>query len=359
VLLLGRSIRTWSGSRRRVDHPSFRSKTAGFCRRLLLSATLAGASAFASEPVRFEYQAPPECPSEPVFVGRVRERSVHQRAAAPGEMGRSFVVTVALDAEGAVARVDFVDADGSAISRSVRGETCDEVVSGIALVTALAIDARASSETPKAPPASAPPPAPPPKPPPPPAPPPKPALRAPALVFTAGVGAGFTSYAAPSGALSFDVFLAASLGERGPLARLSAFHLRADLEDAPDAAGNQREGRLRTYGGKLEGCPLSLRFSPFFFEPCLGTNLGALLSSGVPSTALLTTNSETQLWWDAVLIGRLGVVIAGWAVVEAQGELGVPFVRPSFGFGEGEENAIFVLPRVGGSARVGVGIRFP
>jgi len=294
-----------------------------------------------------------------VFFGRVRERSVHQRSALPGEMARSFVVTVTLDENGASARVDFVDADGTAITRGVRGETCDEVVSGIALVTALAIDARAGSESAvPAPAASVE--APPPKAkPPPPKPPPKPAPGSPPLLFTAGLGVGWTSYAGPAGALSFDAFFAASLGERGPLARLSAFHLRADIEEAGvSKEGETREGRLRTYGGKLEGCPLSLRFAPLFLEPCLGTNLGVLVSSGVESSELRAAH-ETQVWWDAVLIGRLGVVIDGWVVIEAQGEFGVPLSTPSFGFGEDEGQAVFAVPKVGASARGGVGIRFP
>lgn len=327
-----------------------RAKSARWARLAVLSASVWALPAAASEPVRFEYSAPAGCPSQAIFEGRVRERSLHQRAAVPGELGRSFVVTVSVDATGATARVDFVDPDGSSVSRSVRGATCDEVVSGIALVTALAIDARAGAEAPPpAPSASAPAPSPTP------AQPRAPAAAVPAesessLKFFAGLGAGYQSYAGPQGALSLDVFVAASFGEAGPVARASLFHLRADVTDG------EREGRLRTYGVRLEGCPLSLRLAPAFVEPCLGTGIGALFSSGIQSAALPSPDDAVQLWWDAVLILRAGLVIDDFFVIEAQGELGVPFSTPGFGF-DGEQ--VFEVPRVGGSARGGLGFRFP
>jgi hypothetical protein len=305
----------------------------------------------ADDAVRLEYHAPPECPSEPVFVGRVRERSLHERPAVPGELARSFVVTVSLDESGALARVDFVDPDGSAISRSVRGATCDEVVSGIALVTALAIDARATSEP------AAPAPAPSAAPPPPPAPPPPratpkatPALEQPR--FGAGLGAGYVSYAGPTGALVLDVFFSAALSEHGPGARLSAFHFRADIVDA------EREAQLRAYGGRLEGCPVTLSLPPFFAEPCLGTGLAALFSSGVTSENLVG-DEDVQVFWDVVLIARGGVTLDDFFLIELQGEFGVPLTTPSFGFDQNPDDPAFRVPVVGGSVRAGLGIRFP
>ncbi|HEY3497489.1 MAG TPA: hypothetical protein VGK73_22485 [Polyangiaceae bacterium] len=335
-------------------HRRQRQKSAGSALTAVLSATLFGAAARANEPVRFEYSAPPECPNAEVFAERVRERSVHQRTAGMGELARNFAVKVRVDDGGAVASVDFVDSDGSEVSRSVRGDTCDEVVSGIALVTALAIDARAGSEPPPpAPPVSAPPPAPLPAPPPspPPASKPVPPRRPPS--FIAGLGAGYQSYAGPDGAPSLDVFFAAGLREAGPLARFSAFHLRSSVSDG------EREGRLRIYGVRLEGCPLSLRFAPGFFEPCLGAGLGALFASGVESAALPDPDSKVQFWGDAVLIGRVGVVIGHRLVLEAQGELGVPFSGASFGFDGDSDNPVFSVPSAGGSARAGIGFRFP
>jgi len=284
----------------------------------------------------------------------VRERSVHERAAEPGELAQSFVVTVSVDDAGAAARVDFVDPDGVPITRSVRGATCDEVVSGIALVTALAIDARAVTEvTPPAPPASAPPPPPATKPPPPP--PPAPPPPSPAKVeprFAAGLGAGWVSNAGPSGALAFDAFFVAGIGARGPSARLSAFHWRAELSGPTGQAG-----RLRYYGGRLEGCPLLVELAPpLFFEPCLGADLAALVSSGVESSELPVTDGDTQFYADAILLGRLGLALGAMALLEVQAGATVPFTWPSFGF---DEQSVFEVPRVGASVRGGVGIRFP
>src|SRR5687767_5533485 len=113
-----------------------------------LTTLLVPVPAGASDAVRFQYDAPVECPNEAAFVERVRERSQHGRFAAEGELARTFIVTITLDESGATARVDFVDTDGSAVFRKVRGNTCEEAVSGIALVTALAIDGRATPEEP-------------------------------------------------------------------------------------------------------------------------------------------------------------------------------------------------------------------
>lgn len=60
----------------------------------------------ASEPIRFEYRAPAECPTEAQFIERVRERSLHQRLAADGELARAFVVTVTVGEGSSTARVD-------------------------------------------------------------------------------------------------------------------------------------------------------------------------------------------------------------------------------------------------------------
>jgi hypothetical protein len=77
-----------------------------------------------------------------VFLAAVRARIGTDWEASSTEQARTMDVTVVTDDEKSVARIAFVDGEGRAASRVVEGATCDEVVAGIALVTALAIESR-------------------------------------------------------------------------------------------------------------------------------------------------------------------------------------------------------------------------
>jgi hypothetical protein len=325
-------------------------------------ALLVAMPAGASEAVRFEYRAPAECPSEAVFVDRVRERSLHAELAADGELARTFVVTVAIEASVATARVDFVDADGSAVFRRVRGTTCEEAVSGIALVCALAIDGRATpeeSEITAAPslaavPVVAPPAASPttdaaePR-----APKAAPSRLPPTTAFSFGLGAGYASHAGPSGAPTVDAFVGGRLAEHGPSARVSAWHF---WSDATTSSG--REARFRGYGLRVEGCPIAFGSARFFAEPCLGVDGGVLLASAIESPDVPEPEDSAKSYFDLVAIARLGAEVSRFLLLEVQGELAVPLVRYSYGFGNPPIEPVYEIPAVGVSARGAVGFRF-
>ena len=331
-------------------------------------ALLVVTKARANEPVRFEYHAPAGCPDEAAFVERVRERSLDQRLAAGGELARTFVVTVAVDERGATARVDFVDADGSAAFRKVQGGTCEEAVSGIALVCALALDGRAVPDEMSAPALTPPVDAPssavssaptPPKKPAEPTPNATPAAAEPepgasTLSFSTGVGAGYASHKGPSGAPTVDIFFGARLADVGPSARASAWH---SWRDTTTSSG--REARFRGYGLRLEACPLAFGSSALFAEPCLATDAGVLLASAVESAAVPDPRDSTEPWWDIVVMARIAARLSGFLLLEAQGELAVPLVDHRYGFGEPPvEPNVFDVPPVGVSARGGIGFRF-
>lgn len=341
---------------------------------LSLATLLVPLRAAASESVRFEYDAPVGCPSEAAFIERVRERSLHGRFAGDGELARTFVVAITVDESGATARVDFVDADGSAVFRTVRGSTCEEAASGIALVTALAIDGRATTDAPATPAATVPAEPPPPAetspaetPPAEPArasvhPTPSPATAASApeqrqdstLSFSAGVGAGYASHKGPSGAATLDVFFHARLSDDGPSGRVSAWHFRSEATSAG------REARFRGFGSRLEACPFALGSRPWFIEPCLATEAGVVLAEGVSGADLADTRDSVRAWWDVLLIARAHTLISGWLLLEAQGELAVPLVAHRYGFGDPPVDPnVFAVPPVGVGARGGVGVRFP
>jgi hypothetical protein len=332
------------------------------------------AEARGQESVRFDYRAPIECPSAAVFAERVRERSLHARVPNQGELARTFDVTVQVTSDAASARVDFVDADGSEVFRTVAGATCDEVVSSIALVVALAIDARATQEEGRAssvtsspipndarqplrrdePPRGR----------------NQPSSSSPRSSASStgerrvasaghtwtpvvGLGAGVASHEGPSGALALDVFLAARPFSPRSSVRGSLFHFRSQ---ATTRSG--QEATFRGYGFRAEACPWALRVRRFFVEPCAGMDVGAIEAAGLAGVSVVNPRSRGRFWWQAEAISRLGVLL-GAVVLEAQGELAVPLLSYRFGFGpETGGVSVFEMPRVGVAARAGAGVRF-
>jgi hypothetical protein len=317
-----------------------------------------GRHAAAAEPARFSYAAFEGCPSEEDFIARVQERSVHERPASRDELALSFVVTIAQDVDGVLGRVEFKDHDGARVSRAVRGTTCDEVASSIALVTALAIDGRAEPEprvsVPSAPPPSeaespAPPPAQAPS-----APPSVPEASATSPLFTAGLGAGFQSVVGPTGGASFEAFLGVASGPGEGSLRLTAWHWRG--------AGSQggREGEFRGWGGRLDGCPLAFERGGVFATPCLGVGAGLFRASGVRSATLPRPKEANIAWFDAMLLGRAGVVLGQLVVLEAEAGLTLPLVRKRFGFSQPEPaSTLYSVPALGAGAALHAGVRFP
>jgi hypothetical protein len=326
----------------------------------------------AEEGIRFDYRAPLECPSAAAFEERVRQRSLHVRAAAQGELARTFDVAVVVTGEAASARVEFVDEDGSHVSRTVVGATCDEVVSSIALVVALAIDARATLGSGEAAPSAPPRPSPDVRELPPPrnepssnggrsvAPVPRPTRGERPLVSaprawapTVGLGAGFASHEGPSGALTLDAFFAARPFSQRSSVRASLFHFRSGV-----TTRSGQEAIFRGYGLRAEACPWALLVRRFFAEPCAGVDLGVIQARGIAGASVVNQRSSTRFWWQAEAMSRLGVQL-GPVVLEVQGELAVPLFSYEFGFGpETRGVSAFQMPPVGVAARTGAGVRF-
>jgi hypothetical protein len=93
-----------------------------------------------AEPVRLKYRAPSQCSSESEFFQEVTTRTARARRATPTEHARGFEVTIALEADITYGRLAITNVDGTLSTREVTGETCAEVVSALALMTALSID---------------------------------------------------------------------------------------------------------------------------------------------------------------------------------------------------------------------------
>jgi hypothetical protein len=315
----------------------------------------------AAEPVRFDYRAPPGCPDGDSFRARVDARTKRARVAEPGELARNFVVEVRADGAGATATLSFSDSRGAPVVRAVRGETCDEVVSAIALVTALAIEAgttEAGSPTSAAPqqpkaatPARADPPAemggkrtP----------------RAPepdVLAVLVGAETGVTTWLGPSPSLGIGAFgeLGKYAGATGRLTLLGA--TSHALVPHPDDPSVSRRADFTALVARVEGCPLTAALgSGFRALPCLALGLGALEGAGDPDT-LDHPESEWIFWADLVPALRLDWTLADSLVFVLKGELGIPLRRRQFKLYDPEQTA-YSVPELGAGVSFGMAWRF-
>jgi hypothetical protein len=107
-------------------------------------ASVAGSARAQVEPIRLTYNAPAACSSEGAFLQEVSARTARARRAVRNERARAFAVTVVLEESKIRGHLEITGVDGSISTREVTGDTCAEVVSALALTTALSIDPLAS-----------------------------------------------------------------------------------------------------------------------------------------------------------------------------------------------------------------------
>lgn len=348
----------------------------------LAASALAAAPARADpRPLRVDYEAAEGCPGADVFLDEIRWRTPLARVAAPGE--EALQVQARIARRGAVHGGHLVVGQGEGrILRDLEGDRCDEVVSALALITALAIDPHASTQARRAapgPPPTAiptPPPAPsepapgasPPVPPKMPAPPailadPLPVMPAsddkrsapaPALRWALGARAAVALAVVPrplvGGGLFADLLFA---GRWSPSVRVS-------LEVAGTGSFDVGPGGvwfLRGIG-RVDGCAFGVRPAPWLsLVPCLGVEGGALHAQGVVGGSIATVSHSTILWIGAGVLPRIGVDLGSLAL-DLQGGPIFPAVRRGFVF-ESPAYVIATLPPVTWTAALGVGAHFP
>lgn len=321
------------------------------------------------EHIALVYEAPPECPDDGAFRSAVRSRVASDWEAQPGELARRMSVSVARRDDRYLATIDFLNPQGEHVARSVSGSVCADVINAIALVTALAIQARVEealaqsepeiAQTPE-PPAESP--APPPtvkpaaatasppatqaeKPQNPPAPKPRTHVRFGAAVAV-GTGVG------PNWALGPALF--AALEWNGPRLGLTGTALWSGSVQAGDLPA-----RFRRLAARLEGCPVSWRAGRFGFEPCAFFEFGSLRGDAdTTSPALLQSPSGGASPWLAP--GALARVVTSLdpLVLVLEVNAGVPLVRESFGLrtSQGQDTKFHVDPVVVGGS-LGLGVR--
>ncbi len=320
------------------------------------------------------YSADATCPSAADFEGAVRERVRRVRLARQGEIAREYRVTVRQAGAQRVARLEFVDANGTAIAREVAADECNAAVRAIALVTALAIDAvvpeesaSAASGEPQSAPAPAPEPAPngdtAPRPEPKPLPAPSeqkraraPRTPAPRPVapwqpkFELGVRATLTTPKAPRALFGAELFGALESPSSAWLVQLGIAGERGTLVRIEPG-----EARFNFVGGRLEGCALRLALgSRFAAMPCVLLEAGATIAQGYIDESRTVVDP-----WLAV--GPSGRLAWHWGRGSAVLEAGAIFPltyrdRLVFGDVDAPQAEVHEIPLVGVFAALGVAI---
>ena len=317
------------------------------CLRFTLALALVASTAAAQTPgrpaekVRVTYEASAGCPDSGAFLDQVRARVGATWEAPPNELARTIEVRVTGGGERSVARIDFVDENNQPITRVVTAKTCDEVVTGIALVTALAIESRIAEAVGKSEPATAAAPTAPqsqPKP-------AEPAPEAPKVTTPPSEPTPVrTQPEKPSPPPHFDIGggVATSLGllpgvargvrgfiglgwSDGPDFRIGGDFLSAG-DVASDVNGNVYESTFTIARGRASACPFALP-GRVRLLPCGGVEVGQLKATGQsatrPSGLQVDGDSASALWIAPFLSLRADITLGAF-FVESEVSLAVP-----------------------------------
>ncbi len=356
-------MRSLSGERRGV------AVTAASLAILLAAGS---ASAADTEPIRVRFEAPDGCPGEAAFLDQVRARTAKARVAAAGEKARTFTVRLAQEGGSIRGRLAIDESAAQTEIREVTGERCAEVISALALITALAVDPQASTAPPARLPAL-PPFAPSPGGPPtigsgpsapdgagipvapsPPArlPPnhPAPYRYAPSWAdldlfplpvipgipqeipprwrFFAGVEVVAVGGIAPSLAPGSALFVEAALTDPRAIAFAPSIRLAAIQADSGNVGPAPIVAQFHLHLARAEVCPLRIVLvSGVTIAPCASFEVGALLAEAWASAE---SGASQRLWAAPGAGGRLRWTIAGEIELQIEGGGSLPLVRDTF-----------------------------
>jgi len=331
---------------------------------LLVTWTLPVSAGASDEAVRFQYTAPPECPDVASFTLRVRERTQRGRAAEPGELARTFTVDVAADADGFAGDIAFLDDGGVRVDRHLHGEQCDAVVSSLALITALALDATLREDEADAPPAAPaakeePLPRPEPRVDTPPAPERAPLLPAAAPPALAGARLGLAgAYGSTLHARSFGG--APRLAVLGQLDWRSGLALRLSghYDWYSFTADEGRRVRLRVLGVETSACPWRFRWAELGFAPCATFDLGTLRGEGERGGNLTQPGGDTIVWAAVGAELRAAWEPTGPLWVELRGAAAFPLVAGHQFVLRNPTLVAYEVPILSVAVGMAIGVRF-
>jgi hypothetical protein len=256
-------------------------------------------SAAEPEPIRIAYSAPSECPAEATMIAQLGQHASIERVTTSAVRG--FTFTIARGDTGFVGELAVTSARDAPATREVSAASCDEVVTALVLVAALAIEERASA--------------------------PRPPVLGPAIQHATplavetpwrlAIGAGVARYAGitPSARFGVPIYLAASHGHQ----EVRATFDRTTSDDLATAS-------FRWTAGRLEGCPYVGLAGRLAVGGCAGVQIGALTSKGIGVDRATT---DIRPWIAPEVVARTAVQL-GRARVEVEGSLAAPLERDRY-----------------------------
>lgn len=333
----------------------------------LLSADAGAATEGERERIVLDYSAVETCPAVDELLRRIGSYTKRWTLAEPGEAARRFVVRIGRREHHFAGRLDLREASGEAATREIAADDCEDVVLGMAIAIAIAVDPRSAlgpappdDETPSDPPAEAAPqeaPAPlaerprrPPK---------RPARTPPRLPppLVASIGARGEANSAVSGLLAVvDLYVEAEWA--APAARLPWLRpvLRAGMRKSFTRTSRvgQAEASIDWTAGYIEACPSRFSFAPrLSVEGCLGSNIGVLAAEARDIPAAGTTH---RLWFDYGVVAAARWQVHSDLFVETTAAVWLPLTRDRLRVEP--DGVVTEAPGVGFSAGIGGGWQF-
>jgi hypothetical protein len=308
-----------------------------------------------AEPVRVEYDAPASCPVEEAFWAAVTARTPKVRRGEEGAPARTFAIKLVAGGDESTGHLVVRALDGSTSEREVAGDTCEEVVSALALVAALAVDPNATTKPLPlpAPPPRSPAPAPPRRPvaaavvatPPPP-------QATPVVARTAVSAGGLVAVgAAPAPLVGASLAVAATRPRGGWLEPTVRLGVAAASTGTVSVAGGTAS--FSSLVGAIDGCPGGWTLGRWRLEPCLRLEAGVV---GARGENVVQARTDTHPWAAAAAVGRVEWRFSRGFFGELAGGVRVPLVRTTFFFEP--DTTLYHTSPVGAVFSAGLGLRF-
>jgi hypothetical protein len=321
---------------------------------LVLAWSSSAQAAPPGQPFRLEYWAEGHCPDAIEFARQIQTRAPRLRPAQADEPALGFYAELVERDGSATGRLTARTPDGRQVAREVRGATCDDVVTALALIAALAAD---PSQPVAAPPTAPERPAP-----------ATPSRRArddlplelteppdPALRWTFGVGGGlsFDSSIAPSPGYGIGVEFDAEAKGGSPWRPLFALSAIRSAAASTETKAGEASFTWLAFRGTV--CPLRWpEDTPLFLRPCLFLDAGVL--DGNVSLAG-TSRAQSKSWFAAGGFARVEALADEVLSFQLDGGVTAALRRDTFDAGTGDGNA-FRVPPSGILGRIGLSYRF-
>jgi len=318
--------------------------------------------------LRLRYEVPAGCPDEAAFVGAVRARTALARFESDGAAPTVGVVVQQRDGWtwGTLTRV-------GALPRDVTGESCDDVVSALALILSLTIEPRADAPSGGAPGVAADPAPPPAMPPaaPPVAAPPVMGRAAPETVDAIALpprtrgrsafwGVATAATASPALTRSWVTLIGAALsGEVGTAytpVLAPSLRLSAALDVSPTVVRPPGSATFMIYRARTEVRPLRFAAGALQIVPFVGLDAGSVVGHGHPGAAITVARTENRLWLALSEGAALELPVEPFFLT-ASAEIDEPLRRYGFVFDTPNVDIIEV-PSVALGFALGAGLRF-